>query len=146
MKRIAGLFLIVLVFFAAMNIIGSKEKLVFEELKNTTLIKTSAETYSLKGELGFFNPSSFSSQLGSVNVEIYVNRQFAGHIEYDFTHAIKNKSTLTLPFEIRFTNEEVALNDSTTTIEISGNASPNTMLFNYTIAVSDTLNISGFSE
>lgn len=146
MKPIAGLLLIVLIFFAAMNLIGKKDTLTFEGVKNASLIKTSAETYALKGELGFFNPSSFSSQLGSVNVEIYVERQFAGHIEYDFSHAIKSKSTLALPFEIRFTNEEVVLTDNTTTIEVRGSASPNTMLFNYTITVNDTLNISEFSE
>ncbi|HEY0261901.1 MAG TPA: hypothetical protein VGB95_02670, partial [Chitinophagales bacterium] len=103
MKRILGLVLIVLVFFLALNYFGSKEKIEFKGAKIESLKKIADDGYSIKGELQFYNPSSFSSQLGSINVKILVNKQFAGHIEQTFSERISSKSDFYFPFEIRFT-------------------------------------------
>lgn len=146
MKRLIGLVAIVLVFFIALNFIGLSDKVEFKGLQNIQLIKTSDETYSLKGEMAFFNPSSFSSQLGNVNAQIFINEQFAGHIEQSFSQNIPSKSSFSFPFEIRFTHEEAKPSEKTNTITLEGKASSNSILFNYEISVNDTLNVSGFSE
>lgn len=137
MKHLIGLVLIVFIFFLVLNFFGSKEKIEFKNLENSSLVKTSEDTYSFKGGLVFFNPSSFASQLGNVNVDIYVNQQFAGHIEQTFTERISSKSSYTFPFEIRFTKDEATLNKTENSIEIKGKASSNSILFNYEIKIHD---------
>lgn len=146
MKRLIGLVVIVLIFFAVLNYVGLQDKVEFKGLQKVSLIKTSDETYSLKGEMLFFNPSSFSSQLGNVNAQIFINEQFAGHIEQSFSQNIPSKSSFSFPFEIRFTHEEAKPSEKMNTIELKGKASSNSILFNYEISVNDTLNVSGFSE
>lgn len=142
MKRILGLVAVVVVFFLAMNYFGQQEKIAFKGVKIESLKQTTADSYTLKGEFIFYNPSSFASQLGNINAEIYINKQIAGNIAQTFTERISAKNSFYFPFEIRFTKEEVQINAESNEIEISGNGSPNSVFFNYKIPMNSKTTIS----
>lgn len=141
MKRTLGLLLLVGLLFAGYLAVVKPQPPVFEGLKAVSIDTIGTHGWSLKGEVVFRNPNSMRTQLGVIEFSVSVNGQPIGTILQEVNSGISKDGDYRLPFQLRYSSEEVVLR-APYHISLRGEARSNTLLGNYTVAMESEEDIS----
>ncbi|MFN8276398.1 MAG: hypothetical protein U0T84_02850 [Chitinophagales bacterium] len=134
MKRTLGLLLLVGLLFAGYLAAVKPQPPVFEGLEQVSIDTIGQHGWSLKGTVVFKNPNSMRTQLGVIEFSVSVNGQPIGTILQEVNSGISKGGEFRLPFQLRYTSEEVVL-QAPYHISLHGQARSNTLLGNYTVAM-----------
>jgi hypothetical protein len=103
-------------------------------VSNTQIKAIGATGAELSATLVFHNPNRISTQLGKLDVDIWLGETQIGSLHEAFTANISKGEDYSYPINIRFAKDEVKL-DTATRLRIDGTAGSSVLLANYTLSI-----------
>ncbi|MFN8309648.1 MAG: hypothetical protein U0T73_06765 [Chitinophagales bacterium] len=140
MKRTLGLLLVVAVLFAGYLWVMKPKPPVCKGLEKVSFDSISPTGRELKGELLFANESKLRTQLGEIEFKAKINGTEVGAIHQEVSSGISKQETYRLPFQLRFSTDEIVLQPPYR-IEVTGEARSTTLFANYRAPIQINLEI-----
>jgi LEA14-like dessication related protein len=139
-KKTLVIVFILLAFIAGYMYYNKPQPAQYRGASYIKVVKIANDAAEVRGDLVFHNPNKMRTQLGKVNFDVLINNISVGHIQQDFSTAIKADEDFHFTFQTRFelTDSLRAELPERFPVSITGTAGSDVWFANYTFPINSS--------